>query len=171
MALISLNLEPPPRAEEHRSLAGYGDPLVAALAGLPVHSAVFSWGYRPAVLMACARRLEGVLAASDYDPAFSGLWPWIANCIIEEGEAVLFLDDSLTLRPVIDHELTGTASMLRYKTLTVEGPDRSEIHRSIGPEQVVHAVVRPSRTPTVAGGELERLRHCLPSIGRRGFGY
>ena len=148
---------------ERRSLSSY-DSVISALLGLSGGSSLHSSAWRPAVLDACSRRTAGVLASMEYDSAFRGLWPWIASRAIECGEVVLYLDNDLRLREVIDYELEGTASMLRYQSVTLEGPTRSEIYRSVEASQVIHAVLRPCRTMPWRGEKWRECGHVVPQL-------
>ena len=112
----------------------------AALSGTGYSGGV----WRPAVLSASVNRVTGIFSSADCDPVLAGLLPWISRQLVENGECVLFLDDSLRLRPVTGFDLQGSADSMVYRLLTVSGPTRSHEHRDISPEQVVHAVTRPS---------------------------
>ena len=113
----------------------------------PLEGAILTGGaygtWSPGVLAACVSRLSGVLSAGDVDPALRGLLPWIARQVVEGGECVLLLDDNLVVRPVSAYELTGSSSGRTYRTLTINGPDRSQEYRNVSPSQVVHSVIRP----------------------------
>lgn len=99
--------------------------------------------WEPAVLGACIERLSGVLAAADVDALVRPHLPWIARQMVTKGEVVLLLDDRLRLVPVEEFELAGSAASRRYRSLTTQGTSRSETYRTVSPEQVVHAVIRP----------------------------
>ena len=140
MALISLGLDKvqgPPLQVRSDQWSGLLSPLEQNI--LTGSSGTWS----PGVLAACVSRLSGVLSAGDVDPALLGLLPWIARQVVERGECVLLLDDALSLRPVSAYELTGSSSGRTYRTLTVNGPDRSQEYRNVSPSQVVHSVIRP----------------------------
>ena len=141
MALISLGLDKvqgPPLQVRSDQWSGLLSPLEQNI--LTGSSGTWS----PGVLAACVSRLSGVLSASDVDPSLLGLVPWISRQLVEGGEVVMLLDDNLLLRPVSAYELTGSSSGRTYRTLSVNGPDRSQEYRNVSPSQVVHAVTRPS---------------------------
>ena len=98
--------------------------------------------WRPAVLDAGISRLSGVLSAASVEAPLRPFLPWISRKIVEFGEVVLLLDADLRWQAVEDYELQGSPVALRYKTLTVQGPTRSVVHRNISPEQVAHVVTR-----------------------------
>ena len=116
----------------------------------PTEGAILTGGaygtWSPGVLSACVSRLSGVLSAGDVDPSLLGLVPWIARQVVEGGEVVLLLDDDLALRPVSAYELTGSSAGRTYRTLTINGPDRSSEYKNVSPNQVVHSVIRPAPT-------------------------
>ena len=74
----------------------------------------------------------------------AGLLPWISRQLVENGECVLLLDDGLNLRPVTGYDLQGSADNRVYRLVTVSGPSRSFEYRNLQPDQVIHAITRPS---------------------------
>ena len=135
--ITALNLSQP---VEHRAAADPHQAMVdAALLGTGYGGGI----WHPSVLSASVNRVTGIFAGADCDPVLAGLVPWISRQLVENGECVLFLDNSLRLRPVTGFDLQGSTDNRVYRTLTVSGPTRSHEYRDIRPEQVCHAVTRP----------------------------
>ena len=137
--MIRLNLSQP---VEHRAAADPHQAMVdAALTGTG-YTGTGVW--RPSVLSACTNRVNGIFSSADCDPVLAGLIPWLSRKLVEDGECVLFLDDNLRLRPVTGYDLQGSTDNRVYRLLTVSGPTRSHEYKDIRPNQVVHAITRPS---------------------------
>ena len=144
MALTELGLSRDSDPSLSRRAAEFPGLITATEAAILTGQIPSSW--KPGIIGACTNRLAGVLAGARIDPRLRPLIPWIARQIVETGEAVVLLDNSLQLRPVSGYELRGTGENLSYESLTITGPSRSVEYRNVSRAQVVHAVIRPIPT-------------------------